>query len=177
MRAITLADFYFLESDPVICFEIKRGYTGDKISSIEELVNKMESNTEIDCLIKDSQTAFKFQLKQYPEEYKEWSADKVIAYLDETILPIRKYNNELNKDLIIIIAIKPKADSSFKGVEDFDEIHKYLIKKEVRLKEINFLINLNMEYMVWNQAYPENGHYKIPWNQLSYHVAKIIRPN
>ena len=39
-------------------------------------------NTEIDFLIKNPKQEFKFQLKQYPEKYKEWSTEKVIKYFD-----------------------------------------------------------------------------------------------
>lgn len=172
INAITLADFYFLKSDPVICFEMKNDFRQKKINGHRELTENLENDTEIDCLIRDEQREFKFQLKQYPEQYKEWSADKVTNYLDESILPrAAKYNNDSNKDLIIVITIKPELKSGFKE-EDFDKIYKYLSSKEIKLLEINFLYNRNIEHMVWHQVFPKNGYYKIPWQNLSYHKVK-----
>lgn len=171
-NALTLADFYFPDSDPSICFEMKRGFNQDGINTHHELIENLESDTEIDFKIKDEEKEFDFQLKQYPEKFKEWSVEKVIKYINDSILPSYKYNSESNKDLIIVIVIKPEPKSNFKEVEDFDEIHKYLAKQNIKLKEINFLYNRNNEHMVWYQVFPENGHYKIPFQNLSYHEAK-----
>jgi hypothetical protein len=171
-HAITLADFYFLDSKPVICFEMKRGFIKKEVENLNEILENLESNTEIDCLIEDGKREFKFQLKQYPEKYKDWSPNKVIKYLNESILPKSRYNNESNSDLIVVIAIKPELHSEFKETQDFSEIHKYLSSQSIKLREINFLYNRNMEHMVWYQVYPKKGHYKIPWQNLSYHQAK-----
>lgn len=172
-NAIALADFYFPDTDPMICFKMKNGFNKNKIISCEELIKNIESNSEIDFVIKDKVKKFNFQLKQYPEKYKEWSVLKVIEYLDKAILPKEKYNNESNKDLIIVITIKPKQQSTFKRTKDFVEIHKYLSDKKNKLSEINFLYNKNNEHMVWYQVFPQCGYSKIPWKQLSYHQAKI----
>lgn len=171
-HAITLADFYFPDSNPVICFEMKHDFAKKEVRSLNEIIENIESDTEIDCLIKDNKKEFKFQLKQYPEKYKDWSPNKVIEYLDGSILPEGKYNNDSNSDLNVVIAIKPKLQSEFAEVRDFNKIHEHLISKNVKLREINFIYNRNMEHMVWYQVYPENGHYKIPWQDLSYHHAK-----
>lgn len=173
-NAIFLADFYFLESNPDICFEMKHDFKKRKIDSCKDLVKNIESYTEIDCLIKDKDRKFNFQLKQYPEKYKEWSTKKVIEYLDKEILHKSKYNNKSNKDLIIVITIKPEPVSSVRE-KDFDEIHRHLSAKDVKLSEINFLYNRNCEYMVWFQVFPKNGYCKIPWQKLSYHEAKRNR--
>ncbi len=173
-NAIDLADFYFLDSNPTICFKARRKFKGEEIQTYEELLGNMESDTEIDCLIKDDRKEFKFQLKQYPEEYKEWSTSKVIDYLDKSILPKAKYNNKGNRSLIIIIVIKPKMSSNFKEVQDFDKIHKYLSDKDIRLLEINFLYNRNNEHLVWFQVFPKNDHFKIPFQKLSYNKEKKI---
>ncbi len=171
-HAITLADFYFLDSNPVICFKAKRKFKKEEIQTHKGLLENMESNTEIDCLIKDDHKEFKFQLKQYPEKYKEWSTSKVIDYLDRSILSKGKYNNEGNRDLIIVIAIKPERNSRFKEVQDFDKIHKHLSDKDIKLLEINFLYNRNNEHMVWFQVFPKNGHFKIPLQELSHNEAR-----
>jgi hypothetical protein len=171
-NAITLADFYFLNSCPDICFEMKQSVGQAEIKIFRDFIANLENNTEIDCLIKDKEKQFKFQLKQYPEKYKKWSVNKVIEYLDKGILPESKYNNKNNKDLIIIITIKPKRNSEFKEKKDFEEIHKYLSKKDIKLLEINFLYNRKCEYMVWFQVFPKKVYYKIPYQKLSYHEAK-----
>ena len=63
-HAITLADFYFLKSKPVICFEMKRAFKKNQVETFEELLENIENDTEIDCLLKDSHAEFHFQLKQ-----------------------------------------------------------------------------------------------------------------
>lgn len=171
-NALTLADIYFPKTESQICFKMKSSFGQGKINTYEELLVNMESDTEIDFSIQSTKEAFKFQLKQYPEEYKEWSVEKVIDYLEKKILPNHKYNNESNKELIIVITIKPKLKSNFKEGVDFDAIYTSLHSKDIKLKEINFLYNRNNENMVWYQVYPENGHCKIPFDQLSYHEAK-----
>lgn len=170
-NAVTLADLYFLESDPDICFEMKHDFKKKKIDSCEDLIKNIESYTAIDCLIKDKDRKFNFQLKQYPEKYKEWSAEKVVEYLNKEILLESKYNNKNNKDLIIVITIKPEPVSDVKE-KDFDEIHRHLSTIDIKLSEINFLYNRNSQYMVWFQVFPKKGYYKIPWQKLSYHEAK-----
>lgn len=171
INAVTLADLYFLESEPTICFEMKADFKQKELKSYHELIDNLESNTEIDCQIKDTERSFKFQLKQYPEEYKEWSAEKVITYIENDILP--KYNNDGNKDLIIVITIQPKEDSNFKE-SDFKVINDFLNTKgdSIKLAEVDFLYNRNIEHIIWHQVFPKHGHYKIAWDKLSYHKAK-----
>lgn len=172
VHSITLADFYFPDSNPLICFEMKSSFVKKEVEDINDVFENIEPNTVSDCVIRDDGHELKFQLKQYPEEYKEWSAEKVIEYLDSHILPESEYNNANNSDLIIIIAIKPKRPSSFQGQEDFDKIYKYLQSRTVHLGEISFIYNQNSEYMIWHQVCPENGHSRILWKNLSYHKAK-----
>lgn len=171
-HAITLADFYFPEADPFICFEMKSGFKKDHVDTYKELFENMDHDTEIDVLIKKDNQQFKFQLKQYPEEYKDWSVIKVIEYLDNSILPTSQYNNDSNRDLIIAIYIQPKLNTQINISQDFKKIHQHLVAKEIKLLEINFLFNLNIEFMVWHQVFPQLGHYKIPWQKLSHHRAK-----
>lgn len=172
-HAITLADFYFPDSNPTICFEMKRGFRKKDVGTCEELIKNMESCTEVDCIVKDDSREFRFQLKQYPEKYKEWGVNEVIRYLDDEILTESKYNNKSNKDLIIVIHIQPERVSRFKESKDFSDIHKHLMSKDIKLLEINFLYNRNCESMIWYQVFPQKGYSKIPWEKLSYHKAKV----
>jgi len=170
-HSIILADFYFLESDPLICFEMKDGFKKDNIKHYKELSDNIEQRTEIDVLIKDDSKQFKFQLKQYPEEYKEWNVDKVIEYFDNSIL--LKYNHKNNKYLIIAIHIQPKLSSQIKEVSrTFKKVHEYLATKDIKLLQVVFLVNWNIEFMLWHEVFPKLGHYKIPWADLSVHQAK-----
>lgn len=171
-NAITLADFYLPNLPCEVCFQMKNSFTGDVPGSSEELIENMETYTEIDCLIKGAGKEFKFQLKQYPEKYKEWSAEKVIKYLEEAVLPESKYNNKGNRDLSIVITIKPELHSNFKETEDFKKIHEYLRSKEIKLAEIVFLYNRNNDSMVWFQVFPRRGYNSIPFPKLSYNQAK-----
>ena len=95
-NAITLAGMYFPDSNPVVCFEMKRGFEKKDVESIEEINDNLETSTEIDFLIKDDKKEFHFQFKSYPEKYKNWSSKSVIGYLEKSILPRSKYNNESN---------------------------------------------------------------------------------
>lgn len=171
-NAITLAEFYFPNSNPLICFEMKSDFIKKDVETCQELAENIESYTDVDCLIKDQNEGFKFQLKQYPEEYKEWSPAKVIEYLEKSVISEKKYNNEANKDLIIAITIKPERQSNFREEQDFQEIHEYLKGENIKLKEINFLYNRNNESMIWFQVFPGIGYNAIPWQKLSYHGAK-----
>ena len=171
-HAIILADFYFIGSNPQICFNMKRGFKVKQIDTIEELIANLDHDTEIDCLIKDKTNKFKFQQKRYPEEYKPWSVTKVIEYLDTEILPVQKYNNDSNHDLIIAINIQPKTDTQVNINRDFKEIYQHLTTKDIKLLQIAFLFNLNIKFEVWHEVFPRLGHYKIPWGDLSQHHAK-----
>ena len=171
-NALTLTDLYFPGEYPLVCFEMKRGFNKKTVQNYEELVENMESNTDIDCMVKNDKFSFKFQLKQYPEKYKKWSVEEVINYLDSKVLTPETYNNDSNKDLIIVITIKPEQQSNFKESEDFKKIHDHLMTKDIKLFEIDFLYNRNSEHIVWFQVFPEKGYNKIPWDHLSYHEAK-----
>ncbi|MBU1923520.1 MAG: hypothetical protein KJ710_04615 [Candidatus Omnitrophica bacterium] len=172
-NAITLAGFYFLDTNPVICFEMKRGFNKKDVESIDELLDILETDTEIDFSIKDDRKEFHFQFKSYPEKYKNWNPKRVIEYLDKSILPQSEYNNDINSNLIIVISIKPEEQSNFRESQDFDKIYKYLKHQNIHLQEINFIYNRNMEHMVWYQVHPEKGHYKIPWQNLPYQRVKF----
>ncbi len=173
INAIALAGFYFLESESSVCFEMKSNFKQKDLDSYRELIDNLESNTEIDFLIKDNKHAFKFQLKQYPEEYKEWSPEKVITYIENRILP--KYNNDSNKDLIIVITIQPKQYSDVKE-SDLKVINDFLNTKWVGIKlaEINFIYNQNNEYIIWYQVFPKHGYYKIDLSKLFYYEVKKL---
>lgn len=174
-HSIDLAQFYFPDENPEICFNLKNGSHKINIKTVEDLIKNIGPDTEIDCLIKNESRQFKFQLKEYPEKYLlGMTAQKVIEFLDKNILPPEKYNNKNNKDLIIIITLKPEINTEFKESSDFKIIHEYLKDKKIELTEIDFMYNRNCEYIVWYQVYPQLGHAKIPWVELPYQKVKRL---
>jgi len=135
-----------------------------------DYIEKIKKIVKIPILRKD------FIITPY-QVYQTKLAGADAILLIASILSKNKYNNESNHDLIIIIAIKPEPESRFKELEDFKVIHNYLCSESIKLREINFLYNRNNEFMVWYQVYPRSGHYKIPWEKLSYHQAKKRNKN
>ena len=174
VHSIDLAELYFPNENPDICFNIKNSVQESEILTIKDLIQDIDPDTEIDCLIKNGSKQFKFQLKEYPEEYLELTPTKIIEFIDKKIISPEKYNTENNKDLIIVITLKPEVDTAFKELSDFKIIHEYLKQRDIKLLEINFLYNRNCEHLVWYQVYPQLGHSKIPWADLPYHKTKKI---
>jgi hypothetical protein len=170
-NALTLSDFYFPDAESSICFEMRSDFQGGCINDFKELADNVETATDIDFRIRNPDQIYDFQLKQYPEEYKEWSVERVLTYIEESV--ISKYSKDENKGLSIVITIKPTQLSNFKETEDFKQLHELLKDKEIALEEICFLYNRNNEHMVWYQVFPKRGYSKIDFENLSHYRARL----
>ena len=156
--ALELADFYFPDAYPDICFEMKSGFSG-VISSYDNLVENIESATHVDCSIKLEGRQFNFQIKRYPQSYCEYTNEAIIEFLGKTM----KGYGDMNGTILIVL-LQPEPDPKAFDKMDFKAIHAGLvaIKEKITFDEIDFIFNERNQQIFWHQVFPQCGHAKKP---------------
>lgn len=153
LMAFDLADFYFgLETNPEICFDMRNDFKSESVRSYDNLVSQIESYTDIDCSIKDSEQSFDFQIKRFPQKYLEHNNETVIKYFEEDVFPHYTKNN----NMILAVLLQPHPPFSDSDL-DFKILNQYLvsIKEKINFSEIIFVFNINNEKLALSRVYPD----------------------
>jgi hypothetical protein len=101
-----------------------------------------------------------FQIKRYPEQYKEFNSQAVMEFLQKVF---SGYGDM--KNTILAILLQPNSEKHTELF--FEEIYNQLvqIKDKVKFSEIIFLFNLNNKNVVFVRVYPDfsYSHKPIEW--------------
>ena len=158
-----LADLYFPDSDPEMCFEMRRDFTADKATSYDGIVAGIENDTEIDCSIKADGRQFNFQIKRYPQKYLPHTREALTKYITETIAG---YGSMKGRSLVLLL--QPDTEERNDQLS-FKQVHEDMvaIKEKISFDEITFVFNDRNQQIFWQQVFPQYGHSVIPLLLLS----------
>lgn len=134
LASLQLADFYFPNEKKTICFELKRNVRPEEIKTYEGLINSLESNTHIDCQIKNATQTISFQIKRDgsdngPAGFATWLKEKVL----------KKYSNMVGTSLVIFLGV-PKDGSGVDLAKFYAEFMK-ICSGHISFDKISLLYN------------------------------------
>ena len=155
--AFQLADFYFPDLNPEICFEMRRGFSANNDVSYDSVVAGIENDTAIDCAIRADGRGFNFQIKRYPQEYLAHTREAIAAYIKKTLTG---YGDM--KGAILVLLLQPNTEAP--NDLNFRQVHEDMLAMEDKISfdEIDLVFNNRMQTMRWQQVFPECGHYDKP---------------
>jgi hypothetical protein len=161
--AFQLADFYFSEADPDLCFEMRRDFSPDSATSYDSLVAGIESNIAIDCSIKANGRQFNFQIKRYPQEHLPHTSKALTEYIKKTIAGYGPM-----KGTSLVLLLQPNSEARNDDL-NFRQVHEEMvaIKSSISFDEIVFVFNDSLQNIRWQQVFPKYGYSERPLVLLS----------
>lgn len=174
VTALSLADFYYPNTEVNIAFEISDKVAPETVTTYEELISSFETNTHVDCRIIADEKTINFQIKRYPYPHREFSPTAIVKWLQEDV--IRYYGDMSGTNLCILL--QPSGDYR-EGVLDVDEIVKGIEVMDdiISFDEVMFTFNEVMLNMVLLKVYPEKKRILIPLEWALARLRGDIAPN
>jgi len=163
--AIALANIYdFGPPEQVtICFEMKSKFNG-KVNSLNDLTTNIENYTHVDCAIQSSGEEWRFQIKQYPSTYLDFTTEGIVNYLEKIFA---KYGDMADTKLILLL--QPDTQEAAMTELDFKAMHQRLLSmaKNISFSEVAIVFNENMKIISLIRVFPDFKKGKTPLQFLS----------
>lgn len=160
INALSLADFYFPDSDTTISFELRRGVSQESITTFSELVGAFEVGTYIDCEVMSGEEIRSFQIKAYPQAYIEHANEVFLKWIKEEVFD--HYGDM--KGVILVVILQPDNSGGRSSNLDLDILANGIdaMVDRITFDEVVLTYNDRGQYITLCKLYPERKKLSVP---------------